>query len=173
MSAWIQTFTDKQFWPLDPKVEDICIEDIAHALSLKCRFGGHCKIHYSVAEHSVYVSRHLPAEMRLAGLLHDAAEAYSPFGDVPRPVKRELPFVEVVETKLDVAIAERFGVTFPWPERVKEIDTAILHDEKRKLLGEPPADWGLPGTGLGAVIHVWPWWYAEKQFLAEFRRLVG
>lgn len=64
---WIQTFTGRRFWPLDPRPEDVCIEDIAHALSLKCRFGGHCTRFYSVAEHSVHVSNYVPAEFALWG----------------------------------------------------------------------------------------------------------
>ena len=53
---WIQTYSGKKFYPLDPRPEDIDIRDIAHALSLNCRFNGHCRCFYSVAEHSVGVS---------------------------------------------------------------------------------------------------------------------
>jgi len=85
---WIQTYTGKKFWAFDAAIADICIEDIAHALAMRCRFGCHCKEFYSVAQHSVIVSHHLPPELKLWGLLHDATEAYLP--DVPRPQKGRL-----------------------------------------------------------------------------------
>jgi uncharacterized protein len=86
--AWIQTVTGKQFWPMDAQPEEVDIEDIAHALSLPCRFNGHCKQFYSVAEHSIHVSRVVSNENAARGLLHDAAEAYLSY--IPQPVKREL-----------------------------------------------------------------------------------
>lgn len=78
----IQTYTGRKFWPLDPRPEDVCIEDIAHALSLKCRFGGHCKRFYSVAQHGALVCNTLNVNggrrspvLLMQGLMHDAAEA--------------------------------------------------------------------------------------------------
>ncbi|MBF0612521.1 MAG: hypothetical protein HQL55_15470, partial [Magnetococcales bacterium] len=73
---WIQTFTGRQFWPLAPVLEHIHVQDIAHALSLLCRFNGHCQKFYSVAEHSLHVATILPPELAGWGLLHDASEAY-------------------------------------------------------------------------------------------------
>ena len=83
---WIQTYTGKQFWPIDPRACEITIEDIAHALSLQCRFSGHCREFYSVAQHSCLVSSYCIDEDAGWGLLHDAAEAY--LVDLPRPIKR-------------------------------------------------------------------------------------
>ncbi|MFG0247924.1 MAG: phosphohydrolase, partial [Phycisphaeraceae bacterium JB051] len=79
--SWIQTYTGKAFYPLreDPGIIDI--RDIAHALSLQCRFNGHCSDFYSVAQHSVHVSEVVPQAFALWGLLHDAAEAY--MSDLP------------------------------------------------------------------------------------------
>lgn len=82
---WIQTFLGKPFWPLSPRPEDIDIRDIAHALAMTCRFTGHSQKFYSVAEHSVRVSRIVPAQFALHGLLHDASEAY--LCDLSRPIK--------------------------------------------------------------------------------------
>lgn len=90
MEPCIQTYTGRKFFPLNPRAEDICVEDIAHSLSLKCRFGGHCLRFYSVAQHCVLVSKLLePAEEStlLWGLLHDAAEAYIP--DFAAPIKHQ------------------------------------------------------------------------------------
>jgi hypothetical protein len=86
--SWQQTFTGRQFWPCDPRPEDVCLEDIAHHLALMCRFGGACRVFYSVAEHSVRVAELVwdrtngDREAALAGLLHDASEAY--LVDIPK-----------------------------------------------------------------------------------------
>ena len=84
--CWITTYTGRLFHPFDPRPEDTDIEDIAHALSLKCRWGGMTRVFYSVAQHCVHVSYHCEAHHALAGLLHDAQEAYAPGGDIPSPV---------------------------------------------------------------------------------------
>lgn len=166
---WIQTYTGKQFWPLDPRPEDVCIEDIAHALSMKCRFGGHTNVFYSVAEHSVLVMRAVEEPHKKAALLHDAAEAY--LADIPRPVKPHLPGWHEVERAVELAIAEHFGIPWPMPAEVKAADNAILHDEKR-LLVEARHDWKLLGQPLGIDrFPLWPPFYAEKVFLSEFKRL--
>lgn len=150
---WIQTYSGKQFWPLDSRPEDICLLDISWALSQKCRYTGHCNRFYSVLEHSLLVSRfcqHYPLE----GLFHDAAEAYLP--DVPRPIKPLLKgFVEIEDRVLQV-IFEKYGLVWPIPEEVKRIDYAMLIDEQRILMPNSPADWGLKGGGIGlAYLPVW------------------
>jgi 5'-deoxynucleotidase YfbR-like HD superfamily hydrolase len=104
---WIQTFTGRQFWPLDPRPEDIELLDIAHALANKCRYTGHTRSFYSVAQHSVLVSEIVPAADAHWGLLHDASEAYLP--DVARPVKRELAGFQEIENRLMGCVAERDG----------------------------------------------------------------
>jgi hypothetical protein len=82
---WMQTYTGRQFWPIDPRADEIDIVDIAHALSQQCRFAGHCKSFYSVATHSWHTSNVCNSENALWGLLHDAAEAY--LVDLPTPIK--------------------------------------------------------------------------------------
>ena len=62
---WILTYSGIEFWPLDPRPEDVRIEDIAHALSMQCRFAGHCDRFYSVAEHSIRVADLVPREDKL------------------------------------------------------------------------------------------------------------
>lgn len=105
--GWMQTYTGKAFYPLDPRPDEVCIDDIAHALSQIPRFGGHARRHYSVAQHSWHMSC-LFGNPLLAyqALLHDAQEAY--LGDIVQPLKSclqmpaltgMLPF-GVVEDKL-------------------------------------------------------------------------
>lgn len=129
---WLQTYTGKAFYPLDPRPEDICIEDIAHALSNICRYGGHCSEYFSVAQHCVVVSRLVPEGMEMWGLLHDASEAY--LVDIPRPVKEYLSDYNTIETVCMNVIAEKFGLTLPIPEEVKMADNAALKIEREKLM---------------------------------------
>ena len=104
---FIQTFTGRMFWPIDPQPDEVDIEDIAHALSNVCRFCGHTREFYSVAQHSVLVSEIVPAAFALEGLLHDATEAY--ISDVARPVKPYLTNYKEIEINLYRAIAKRFN----------------------------------------------------------------
>lgn len=172
---WLQTFTGRQFWPLDPDVEQIDIADIAHALSMQCRFGGHCLRFYSVAEHSVHVARFLARfgedpETQLWGLLHDAAEAY--VVDLPRPLKRSLPEYERTEARLLRAIAARFGLPRGYvPSRVKHVDHAILSDEALQNMSEPPQPWVGLLPPLGIELQFWSPEVAEQTFLTEYWRL--
>jgi hypothetical protein len=84
-SGFIRTFSGIHFYPLVPRIEDICIVDIAHSLSGIARFNAHSIRTISVAEHSIRVASLLPWRLRRAGRLHDAPEAY--MGDMVRPVK--------------------------------------------------------------------------------------
>jgi hypothetical protein len=169
---FIQTFTGLHFYPLDPRHEDICIEDIAHSLSLQCRYGGHCAVHYSVAQHSVLVSKALPDELKLWGLLHDAAEAY--LVDVPRPVKRYLTGYRELEESILSTILRKYGLTAKeMPAEVKRVDDAILQDEANHILNVPARDWTFPEPALGIEINPWPAWFAKHQFLTAFEKLTN
>jgi len=169
--GWIQTHGGRQFWPLAPRADDIDIGDIAHSLSLLCRFNGHCREFYSVAEHSLRVSRLCAPEQALWGLLHDAAEAY--FGDIPRPVKAQFPAVADMEERLLRAVAERFALPWPPPAAVREADERLLATEARDLMGAPPADWRLVAAPLAERIVPLAPRAAEAAFLARFHDLKG
>ena len=136
---WMQMNSGIAFWPLDPRPAEVLIEDIAHSLSLLCRFGGHCRSFYSVAEHSVHVSRLCPPEHRLWGLLHDASEAY--VIDMPRPLKRCLPDYGVIEDRVHRAVAARFDLSPEIPASVKQADEAMLLAEAWQLIKIPPLGW--------------------------------
>jgi len=128
----VQTYTGYWVDPLNVKPEQICIEDIAHSLSLQCRFNGHCLRFYSVADHSVRVAWALPDGLNQWGLLHDAAETYLP--DIPRPIKRIIPKYAELEEKLLQVIAKRFDLSWPMPKEVKLADDRMLTAERRDIL---------------------------------------
>lgn len=134
--AWIQTYTGRQFHYADPRIEEIHIEDIAHALSMLCRYAGHCNRFYSVAEHSVLVSRQFNSPMdRMIGLMHDATEAYCV--DVPRPLKHMLPEYQDYEEKVWQVIAFKFGMPAKLPKSLHDMDTRVLLSERPQLFNNP------------------------------------
>lgn len=130
---WITTYTGKKFHLFDPQLDEICIEDIAHALSLICRFGGHLPEHYSVAQHSILVSQLVPENLTLEGLLHDAEEAY--IGDMVRPLKIEMPEFNVVTRNIQWKIIQKFELIFGLNNIsfIKNADNQALFLEKREL----------------------------------------
>lgn len=170
---WMQTFTGRAFFPLDPSLDDIVIEDIAHALSMLCRYGGHVRGFYSVAEHCVLMSRAVAPQNAMWALLHDATEAY--MGDLIRPLKRQMPAYAEAEADLMLAICTRFGLPFDCPAEVKAADTRILRDEREALLSPPPLPWlaveEVEPLGVHVVGHA-PW-AAERLYLDRFAELNG
>ena len=137
MAPYIETYTGKKMYFLDPKPEMICIEDIAHALANACRFGGHTITFYSVAQHSITVAE--LAENRLEGLLHDASEAY--LVDIPKPIKGHLTSYKTIENNLMAAIAERFGAGWPISEDTHDADVMQLRMEAKHLMRTRGDDW--------------------------------
>lgn len=178
---WIQTYSGRQFWPLEPRAEEVEIADIAHALSNMCRFTGHVKEFYSVAQHSVLVARIVPDELKLWALLHDASEAY--IHDLPRPLKRSSPFGDLYkqhETRLMDVVCERFGLPIGgghrWdshsgmPYVVKEADNILLMTEQRDLMGRQVKPWADQAQPLPETIRGWSPKSAKQLFLSAFVR---
>ena len=166
--TWIQTYTGRQVWPLDLHIDDLCIEDIAHALALKCRYTGHCREFYSIAQHSVLCSGVvLEPQLRLTALLHDASEAY--LADLARPIKKSLPEFMALEDKAERIIADKFKLIYPFPPEVKRADNILLATERRDLMATPPRPWKTYGVEpLPERILPWPWDHAEAEFLIAF-----
>lgn len=163
----------KPFWPLDPDIEDIHIEDIAHALSMQCRYNGHTTEFYSVAQHSVIVSRYLPLSLAFEGLLHDAAEAYC--GDMIRPIKVDDHFFMEVDDRLDKACRKRFGLPAEMSPEVRKMDLTVCVTEKRDLIPpNPDVDWGpnLPEPLAATIVPVGPM-EAKNMFLNQYETLVA
>lgn len=179
--TWIQTWKGKAVDLLDPRPEQICIEDIAHALARICRYTGHTDEHYSVAQHSVLVAEHVPEDIRLAALLHDAAEAY--VQDVSRPLKQALRIVsdrmntpsayDLIESQISDAIALKFGVSFD-DSRLACADIRMLATEARDLgfLEKAPCPWGLTAEPYPEPIIPRSAENAEGVYLAAYDRAI-
>lgn len=164
----ITTYTGKVFSFIDPQPEDICIEDIAHHLSLICRFNGACRVHYSVAQHSVYVSEIV--SVKAQALLHDAGEAY--YGDITSPFKQVLEeicgneFKQILE-RIDKAIFDKFNVPYPFDIRVKKADNEMFDLEYYNFM---IGNICIPEKFVGkSAMAPWPSEFAKKCFLERCR----
>lgn len=168
---WIETFTGKKFYYLHPSGEAIDIRDIAHALSLTCRFAGHSEKFYSIAQHSVLVSYICSEDLAIYGLMHDAAEAY--LMDMPTPLKDLFPEYKIIEQNIMTTIATKFNLNINLFEGVKQADKKLLSTEARDLMevSNPCVAWGLEEKPLIDRILPWCWESSETRFLRRFRQL--
>jgi 5'-deoxynucleotidase YfbR-like HD superfamily hydrolase len=146
------------------------IVDIAHALSMICRFTGHTEEHYSVAQHSLIMSEMLPQNLKLQGLLHDAHEAY--VGDVSAPLKRcaGMQAYRDIEDRAWKAVAIAFDLPCQLDAKVKEADLRMVVTEK-EMLGKEPKSWEINVQPYPILINPMPAAEAEQLFLRVFRRL--
>jgi len=174
---FLQTVSGRRVNPFDPDPSQIDIGDIARALGNLCRFGGHSRVFYSVAQHSVIVSelveqRGGDVEDVFAALMHDAAEAY--LGDMPHPIKHRSPLgaaFKAAEDQLEAVIRERFGIKADVPE-IKRVDRALLATERRALSGEnwhwPELDGVVP---LDLELTAWAPDEAQGAFMERYAEL--
>lgn len=180
MPDYIQVFTRGKFWPLEPHRGAIDLHDIAHSLSLLCRYAGHIDRFYSVAQHSIMVSLLVPAKDALWGLMHDASEAY--LLDIPAPLKKMdalRPYREA-EAKLMRAIALTFHMESEQPESIHEADLKARRVEAEELMSPPVDNWtsNLPEYSandriLFKRIANMGMYQAEKAFLARYEEITG
>jgi hypothetical protein len=173
-SCWLQTYSGLVFRPLNPDPATIRLRDIAAALSKQCRFAGHCLRFYSVAEHCVQVARAAPDELKLTALLHDASEAY--LVDIPRPLKPWLTGYAAMEDRLMRVIAERFGIIWPPPAIIKNIDCRILSDERMQNMAMSdiePLLWGNVEPPLFINLAFWSPDEAYREFVTAFHMYGG
>lgn len=173
--SYILTYKKKEFYPLEPRVEDIDIEDIAHALSLLCRANGHFKHFYSVGQHSINcameaIARGYSDRVVLGCLIHDASEAY--LADITRPVKKHLQKYLEIEDKLQGAIFEKWipSLTSDEIKLIFEIDDAILYYEFIDLFGEKIFDY-VPTLKSKPRFEQIEFSFVEKEFLSLFKEL--
>lgn len=175
------TSTGKLFDILDPDPWAIELEDIAHALSNICRFGGHTyRGFYSVAQHSVLVSELCDTADARVGLLHDATEAY--LGDVISPLKLQpgMETYRAIEAEMAEAIAARFEFPgdygAPLPPSVELADRLAVFLEMRDLMLGDPMKYGRKVarpdlTILRRTIRPLRPAKAKAQFIARAREL--
>lgn len=177
MKHYILTYTKTKFEPLNPVIEDIHIEDIAHALSMLARANGHFPQFYSVGQHSLNCCkearvRGYSSRVQLGCLLHDASECY--ISDLTRPVKIQLPEYSVIEEKLQSMIYQRFGLSDLTEEEmgyIKDVDDTLLYHEFVESMGEPPVVTDPPHVMLKHDFSQREIASVEKEFLYTFRSL--
>jgi len=174
----IVTYTGRVVDPLYLNPDKVNIIDIAHSLANQCRFTGHVREFYSVAQHSVLVAEYVmddldgSSRLGLSGLLHDASEAY--LSDLARPVKHALGFGEAyreVEERLQRTISQAFHLKYPFPDIVIKVDDALLAAEQRDLMPryrhiDALLDYPYPIAG-------WLPEMAKARFLALYTELTG
>jgi 5'-deoxynucleotidase YfbR-like HD superfamily hydrolase len=174
---FLQTVSGRWVNPFDPDPDQIELSDIARALANQCRFGGHCRTFYSVAQHCVIASELIErhggtADDALAALMHDAAEAY--LGDLPHPIKHRSPLgaaFREAEAPLERVIRSRFSISDA-PAAVKRIDRALLATERRAFSAET-WDWPeLAGVEpLDLELEAWCPDEAAQAFVRRFEEL--
>jgi len=146
---FIVTYTGKRVSIVNPQPEDICLEDIAHSLSMQCRFNGHSHSFYSVAEHSTEMSKWIREEdqwdsllkdIGKEALLHDAAEAY--VGDMVRPLKNYTSkLLSIMESRFKWVIFELYGLDPKISQRTIALDRSFLRAEALHLMKGGIRDW--------------------------------
>ena len=180
MIASIQTYTGKEFFLLEPRAEDVDVQDIAYSLSGMGRFTCHCRPRYSVAEHAVRVCDVLAAlgycaKTQFRGLHHDSPEAYT--GDLSSPLKhipQMLAVIKPIEKRIMCVIADAFGMPRPEPKIVKRCDDTLFATEWRDLMlqgrikhtGRPKV------VPLSEKIRPWGERRARREFLARHEMLM-
>ncbi|MGD9209193.1 MAG: hypothetical protein PVI90_00380 [Desulfobacteraceae bacterium] len=186
LDSFCTTYTGKRFYFSNPQPEMVCLQDIAHALSQLCRFGGHSKHFYSVAEHSVLVSYYVPTPYAAEALLHDAAEAYC--GDARTPFKRLLTVKTIsavdacpvlmtyamFERQVLKMIFEKYSLFWPLNPIIERADSELFIAEYRTLISEDLPEYlsSMPPLKLiGRTISCYSPSVAKQKFLARAQEL--
>lgn len=172
---FIQTFTGKRMYFMEPTKDSISITDIAQALSNLCRYSGHVNNFYSVAEHSVLLAEKIynesnDADHALSALMHDATEAY--LVDVPRPIKPHLKGYFEIERNLQRVIFDVFVIS-DLTDYIIYLDTNIVRNEVEDLFDNVP-DWVYHYDRLeDIIIRNWTPEQARDRFILMFNFLMN
>ncbi|HEY1080336.1 MAG TPA: HD family phosphohydrolase [Bdellovibrio sp.] len=170
--SWVITYSGNRFNILDPNPADVKLEDIACALARQARFNGHTRFFFSVGQHSCLGAEISPTkEIALHMLFHDATEAY--VGDLVSPVKALLPDFEIIESRIHWAISQAFGLEYPLPKVVKQIDRRLLATEVRDLITKDLKSWSIgDDEPFDFPVVPWPPEVTEARFLEMAKSLL-
>lgn len=182
IKAYVQSYTGRKISLFDLTPEDVCLDDVAHALANKCRFNGHCAVFYSVAQHCVLGAQALQsidATACLSFLMHDVSETYLP--DVASPLKRHLKVIDsdnqpiswdILEARHRRVITKALGCPDVdcCSRSVITMDSEMLLAERDALLSKPSFDWGVDGFSAPVVIQPWSPEEAEENFRNAFTK---
>lgn len=158
---YILTKNGKRFDLFEPDVCMIDSRDISHSLAHLCRFNGHTREFYSVAQHSCIVADLVPEEHKLAALLHDATEAY--IGDMTRPLKKRMDAYQVLENRIWQQICARFDISQQLHACIHNADLIALATERRDLMPTDPVIWDCLIGIEPALETIRPWPAAEAR----------
>lgn len=169
---YIETFTNKQYHFMNPSVSEVCIEDISQALSMSCRYSGHVKSFYSVAEHCCIISDKIldltgDKSQAYDALMHDASEAY--LNDIPRPIKPHLDNYLSIEGMAERCIQKALHCN-PMNNLIAELDKNIVRDEAVQLFNSIPS-WVNDYESIGITVLSLTPEDAKREFLSRFERL--
>lgn len=153
---------------VDPKPEMVNLEDIAHALSMINRYGGHTCYHYSVAEHSVIMSYIVPPLFAKEALLHDAHEAF--VGDMIAPLKALCPDYAALEQRVGTVVAARFGLPQAMSPEVRHADRQMVRLEQRFAMENADAPWVDATMPEARILNLCPH-QAKAAFLSRANEL--
>jgi len=174
MKPWMQTFLGNKFTFDIPRSQDIEIEDIAHSLAMQCRFNGHVKEFYSVGDHCLRVASRVSTPNKLWGLMHEAAETY--MSDIITPFKyhwRWRHFLKSMEERILKVVAEKYGLPWPVPGEVKEVDRRIWATEQRDLRNKPRFEWSTDVEPYPeCIVPTENWRIVKFAFIEYFDRLL-
>ena len=174
---WIETYTGKKVTPLNMKEEDLNIEDIAHSLALQCRFTGHCRQFYSIAEHSVRVAG-VVTKLMLEERIKNATDPLSIsvpsdvfVKDTARPIK-DTKRIEL-ENTIQGTITQRFLLSGADAALIKKADNIMLATEACCLMRSVEG-WNFPEPPLdeSSFTPSAPN-KAEQLFLARYKELIA
>lgn len=177
IEPYITTCGGGRIYPLGPRTRDFKTRDIAHSLSQICRYNGHTSEFWSVAAHSIEVSRILEEMgeslmIQFVGLMHDAGE--SCLCDIPRPIKPLVVGYQQWEATVDYVLAKKYGYPYPFPEVVKQVDNLLVLDEIRTFYPPGSDAWkryGMTEADKPRTLKPLDPKHGERAFLARFAEL--
>jgi hypothetical protein len=165
----------KRVYILNPQPDDFIIEDIAHALSMTCRFNGYTNFFYSVAQHCVLGAEQASCKQsELEFLMHDRSEGY--LADFTTPAKKVMPQYSLIEDNFNKQSAIKFGLPHPPCGEVKYIDKRMLITEASQLFDDTDPWWTQEkykkyNGPYDIVIRHWSPAVAKRKFLNLYYRL--